>query len=911
MGLLSDKSNNRKKNRSENGRLGDRLAGFFDLREESRDENSSYGENQDDFAPSSENKNGYYEDEYTERDRNRNGSAGNSAFGGNSTGNGSAGSSAYGGNSTGSGSAGSSAYRGNSTGNGSAGRFSGFFGIGDREDNRPYRERHRVEVKEETDARSYGSGRANRALDVPEIGIKNNSRSSDFYSRAGNSRHGTEDSAYYDSRANGCGTEDSAYYDSRAKGYGTEESAYYDSRAKGYGTEESSFDDSNDKRYNQKNRDARELQSDWGFFNRRGTTSRTSRYSSRNNRNDEGTSRYSSRNNRNDTENSRYSTGSAQGSTGTSRYSSRNNRNDEGTSRYSSRNNRNDEGTSRYSSRNNRNDEGTSRYSSRNTRNDEGTSRYSSRYPWKDSGSSRSSSAYNHSGRSGSQGGMSRGNGPENYNENPAEGRDREVSADLFVQNNYSGRGNRSRVTRTPISSGGENRSKSWRERASEYRRNTSAPENRTEKGYDGFYSAPQNLNSPRRGTGGYGTGSQRYGNRGDERDYFYEEDLPAENLLWDGIGDDPDETLSDKRARQRDRIKQEREKELRKMYFRLGAGGAVALLVLIAVIAIAVVGFRKGKNKSNTVASAGTTQETAVVSEKGTETSSGENEGRNLNAEASDKDGQNSAGASEDTKETGTESKSASTDTSGKEDGETAEDGTEQDADTAAKQGTESADADNQKTASSDAGTVEAQNGTSATGTGTDYTHQDEWNLILVNPWHKLPEGYTVETTALLNGESVDSRCYSSLQQMLNDCQEQSGGIPIVCSSYRPHEKQVRLYEEQVATLMKAGKTREEAEKEAGTVVAVPGTSEHELGLAVDICDSENQMLDDSQANTKTQQWLMKNCWDYGFILRYPVNKSEITGIIYEPWHYRYVGVEAAREIRDRNICLEEYLAG
>jgi D-alanyl-D-alanine carboxypeptidase len=166
------------------------------------------------------------------------------------------------------------------------------------------------------------------------------------------------------------------------------------------------------------------------------------------------------------------------------------------------------------------------------------------------------------------------------------------------------------------------------------------------------------------------------------------------------------------------------------------------------------------------------------------------------------------------------------------------------------------------------------------------------------------------VETTSLLNGESVDSRCYSALKQMLDDCQAKSGGIPIVCSSYRPHDKQVRLFKEQVAKNMKEGMTREEAEKEAGTVVAVPGTSEHEMGLAVDICDSENQLLDESQANTDTQKWLMDNCWDYGFILRYPVSKSEITGIIYEPWHYRYVGVEAAKEIQARGICLEEYLA-
>ena len=188
-------------------------------------------------------------------------------------------------------------------------------------------------------------------------------------------------------------------------------------------------------------------------------------------------------------------------------------------------------------------------------------------------------------------------------------------------------------------------------------------------------------------------------------------------------------------------------------------------------------------------------------------------------------------------------------------------------------------------------------------------YARQDEWNMILVNRWNPLPEGHTVETSSLINGESVDSRCYSALQEMLSDCAE-AGGTPIVCSSYRPHEKQVNLYEEQVQKEMKNGLDREKAEAEAATAVAVPGTSEHELGLAVDICDSENQNLDETQADTPTQKWLMEHCWEYGFILRYPLEKSDITGIIFEPWHYRYVGTEDAVKIHDRGICLEEYLA-
>ena len=90
-----------------------------------------------------------------------------------------------------------------------------------------------------------------------------------------------------------------------------------------------------------------------------------------------------------------------------------------------------------------------------------------------------------------------------------------------------------------------------------------------------------------------------------------------------------------------------------------------------------------------------------------------------------------------------------------------------------------------------------------------------------------------------------------------------------------------------------------------------MPGTSEHQLGLAVDIVDISNQHLDASQENTAVQKWLMEHSWEYGFILRYPNEKSEITGIIYEPWHYRYVGREDAEQIHTLGVCLEEYLEG
>ena len=107
----------------------------------------------------------------------------------------------------------------------------------------------------------------------------------------------------------------------------------------------------------------------------------------------------------------------------------------------------------------------------------------------------------------------------------------------------------------------------------------------------------------------------------------------------------------------------------------------------------------------------------------------------------------------------------------------------------------------------------------------------------------------------------------------------------------------------------MADGLSYDEAYAAAATVVAIPGTSEHNLGLAVDICALDYQILDDAQADTPEQQWLMEHCWEYGFILRYPAEKQDITGIIYEPWHYRYVGRDHAQAIRQSGQCLEEFL--
>ena len=122
--------------------------------------------------------------------------------------------------------------------------------------------------------------------------------------------------------------------------------------------------------------------------------------------------------------------------------------------------------------------------------------------------------------------------------------------------------------------------------------------------------------------------------------------------------------------------------------------------------------------------------------------------------------------------------------------------------------------------------------------------------------------------------------------------------------SAYRTLERQTELYEEKVAEYQALGYDEEQAKEEAGKWVAVPGTSEHCLGYAMDLCSLEDNFEDSAQF-----QWLQEHCADYGFILRYPKDKVEITKISYEPWHYRYVGSNHAKIIMSQGICLEEYL--
>ena len=186
--------------------------------------------------------------------------------------------------------------------------------------------------------------------------------------------------------------------------------------------------------------------------------------------------------------------------------------------------------------------------------------------------------------------------------------------------------------------------------------------------------------------------------------------------------------------------------------------------------------------------------------------------------------------------------------------------------------------------------------------------TYDGDWNLILVNSQNLLPADFNVKTDTV-GRWLMDERIVDIVEQMFADAK--ADGVDLmICSSYRTVEKQTSLFENQIQKFLNEGYSAEQARIEAAKWVAVPRTSEHHTGLALDIVTPTYQMLDFGFEDTDAFKWLSTHCTDYGFILRYPKDKTDITGIVYEPWHYRYVGIEAAKYIHENGLTLEEYLA-
>ena len=182
----------------------------------------------------------------------------------------------------------------------------------------------------------------------------------------------------------------------------------------------------------------------------------------------------------------------------------------------------------------------------------------------------------------------------------------------------------------------------------------------------------------------------------------------------------------------------------------------------------------------------------------------------------------------------------------------------------------------------------------------GTD----SDWRLILVNSSHAVPKGYSPDLMQLSNGVYIDSRISPDLQNMFDDARA-DGIYPVVGEGYRTHEQQEDMMQDKINAFIDEGYSEKEAKNLAREWVAEAGKSEHELGLALDI-NADTSMCTDSDV----YDWLAGNAYRYGFILRYPSGSESITGIDYEPWHYRYVGVDNATEIYNKNITLEEYVS-
>ena len=186
-----------------------------------------------------------------------------------------------------------------------------------------------------------------------------------------------------------------------------------------------------------------------------------------------------------------------------------------------------------------------------------------------------------------------------------------------------------------------------------------------------------------------------------------------------------------------------------------------------------------------------------------------------------------------------------------------------------------------------------------------------NDWNLRLVNGTYVLPNNFAPEVTKIRDEQYVDSRIVEPLNAMLEAAGE-AGYAVCIRNGYRPFATQAYIFNGRASQIQwGTSMTLMEAETEARKVVAYPGTSEHQTGLCVDILDTSTTSMDAAGARyLPLLRWLKEHCAEYGFILRYPENKQEITGWD-EPWHFRYVGEGIAAYMMENDLCLEEFIEG
>lgn len=189
-----------------------------------------------------------------------------------------------------------------------------------------------------------------------------------------------------------------------------------------------------------------------------------------------------------------------------------------------------------------------------------------------------------------------------------------------------------------------------------------------------------------------------------------------------------------------------------------------------------------------------------------------------------------------------------------------------------------------------------------------TEASFEDDWKLILVNKDNPVPEDYKFELGTIRGNIKSDIRVIEHILALIQGAKEEGVKLAI-CSPYRDYDRQVMLFNRKVKNYMRYGMSEDEAYEMASQTVAIPGTSEHQIGLAFDLISNNYTSLNAGFADTDAGKWLSENSYKYGFILRYPLGKEDVTKIEFEPWHYRYVGVEAATEIMEQGITLEEYV--
>ncbi len=181
--------------------------------------------------------------------------------------------------------------------------------------------------------------------------------------------------------------------------------------------------------------------------------------------------------------------------------------------------------------------------------------------------------------------------------------------------------------------------------------------------------------------------------------------------------------------------------------------------------------------------------------------------------------------------------------------------------------------------------------------------------NYVLANSTNFISADYVPSVSSINNRVQLRSDVTTIVSTMMADAKAQGVNLYVV-SGYRSYARQTVLFNNKTNYYLAKGYSRTDAESHAQTIVQRPGSSDHQTGLAMDITDASYTGLTESQENTAGYKWLYANCAKYGFILRYPKGKEDVTGITYEPWHFRYVGVEAATFIMNNNLTLEEYMA-